>query len=323
MLKEISIEITRKCPNNCLHCSSLSNKTCKELLPYDKFKEVILDAKQLGAKTICLSGGEPFLHNRIVDMIRLVSECGMDCYVYTSGIVLDTLDQPMSIPVETLKQISGYVTKLIFNIEAGTEQTYNRIMGTKYCFKKMQESALCAARAGLCTEAHFVPMKININEMNEVMFLCKKIQISKLSFLRLVLHGRAKENAALLTLTERQTAELKSQLSKFQAQPDLSIRIGVPLSLDLSCHRCEAACGKLNIKYDGGVFPCEVFKNYSMEKSLGGLNPENIYQQSLINIYNRSRYLCRVREMSEQYAENCGCETCFGQYLIGLEEKEG
>lgn len=321
MLKEISIEIIRKCPNNCLHCSSLSNRTCTERLPYDKFEEVISDAKRLGARVICLSGGEPFLHNRIADMIRLVSEYGMDCYIYTSGIVLDQRAQPVSIPLELLKQISGYATKLIFNIEAGTEQTYDKIMGTKNCFEKMQQSAIHAAKVGFCTEAHFVPMKVNVNEINEVVLLCKRIQISKISFLRLVLHGRAKENAALLTLTEQQISELKNRLAEFQAQSDLSIRIGVPLSLDLSCHRCEAACGKLNIKYDGCVFPCEVFKNYSMEKSLDNLSPENIYQQSLVNIYNSSRYLCRVREMSERYAENCGCETCFGQYLIGLEEK--
>ncbi len=210
MLKEISIEITRKCPNNCLHCSSLSNRVCQERLPYDKFKEVVSDAKQLGAKTICLSGGEPFLHDRIVDIVRLVSEYGMDCYVYTSGIVLDALDQPTPIPEETLKKISGCATKLIFNIEAGTEQTYDKIMGTKNCFNKMQQSALCASAVGLCTEAHFVPMRINMDELNEVILLCKRIRISKLSFLRLVLHGRAKENAALLTLTERQTAELKN-----------------------------------------------------------------------------------------------------------------
>lgn len=323
MLKEISVEIIRKCPNNCLHCSSLSNRACTERLPYDKFKEVISDAKTLGAKAICLSGGEPFLHNRIADMVRLVCEYGMDCYIYTSGIVLDQQDRPISIPAETLKQISGYAAKLIFNVEAGKEQTYDKIMGTKNCFEKMQQSAIRAAEVGLCTEAHFVPMKVNVNEINEAVLLCKRLQISKISFLRLVPHGRAKENATLLTLTEQQILELKNQLSELQTQSDLSIRIGVPLSLDLSCHRCEAACGKLNIKYDGGVFPCEVFKNYSMEKSLGGLKPENIYQRPLLDIYSSSQYLCQIREMSGRFAESCGCETCLGQYLIELEEREG
>lgn len=174
-------------------------------MPYSKFKEVISDASKLGTKTICLSGGEPFLHDSITDMIRLVRQYHMNCYIYTSGIILDSFNQPASIPIDILKQISKYVTKLIFNIEAGTEKTYNSIMGTENCFEKMQQSATHAAEFGICTEAHFVPTAINITEINDVIYLCQKLHISKLSFLRLVLHGRAKKNRDLLELTDKKT----------------------------------------------------------------------------------------------------------------------
>lgn len=72
MLKEISIEIIRKCPNNCLHCSSFSNKNCSEIIPYELFKKVVSGAKNLGLKTVCFSGGEPFLHPDIIEMIEYV-----------------------------------------------------------------------------------------------------------------------------------------------------------------------------------------------------------------------------------------------------------
>lgn len=320
MLKEVSIEIIRKCPNCCLHCSSLAHKQCKEIMPYDKFTEVISDAAKLGAKTICLSGGEPFLHSDIVDMVKTVNKYNMDCYVYTSGIVMDTFEQPTPISVDVLKQISGYVTKLIFNIEAGTEDTYDKIMGTKNCFEKMQQSVICAMEAGICAEAHFVPMAINVDEINSVITLCEKLHISKLSFLRLVLHGRAKQNRDVLELADEKIKKLKEQLYDLQAKSSISVRVGVPLSLDTTCHKCEAANGKLNIKYDGEVYPCEVFKNYSMEKSLGGLKPENIYQNSLIDIYNNSEYLHHVRDLSSSFLGNCRCETCVGQHLIQYEE---
>ena len=42
MLKEISIEVIRKCPNRCLHCSSCSNENCSEIISFDKFKERLL-----------------------------------------------------------------------------------------------------------------------------------------------------------------------------------------------------------------------------------------------------------------------------------------
>ena len=57
MLKEISIEIIRKCPNKCLYCSSFSNENCSEMIPLEKFMEVIDGAQELGLKTVCFSGG--------------------------------------------------------------------------------------------------------------------------------------------------------------------------------------------------------------------------------------------------------------------------
>lgn len=72
MLKEVSVEITRKCPNNCLHCSSSADSKCVEMMPYTTFTEVVTDAKMLGASTICLSGGEPFLHEDIAKMAEFI-----------------------------------------------------------------------------------------------------------------------------------------------------------------------------------------------------------------------------------------------------------
>ena len=92
MLKEISIEIIRKCPNNCLHCSSFSNKNCSEIIPYELFKKVVSGAKNLGLKTVCFSGGEPFLHPDIIEMIEYVYDIGLDSYVYSSGIYMDKDD---------------------------------------------------------------------------------------------------------------------------------------------------------------------------------------------------------------------------------------
>lgn len=99
----------------------------------------------------------------------------------------------------------------------------------------------------------------------------------------------------------------------------MPVRIGVPLSTGISCHTCEAANGKLNIKFNGEVFPCEVFKNNSMGKSLGELKPDNIYRRSLFDIYQNSAYLTHVRGLSENFSGRC--ETCIGQYLIQKEEE--
>lgn len=316
MLKEISIEIIRKCPNNCLHCSSLSNKYCSEVLDYGLFTSVVRNAAELGAKTICLSGGEPFLHNRIIDMVRFVASLDLQVYVYTSGVVLDAQNQPTFIDRDVLAAISGDVSKLIFNLEAATPQTYDALMGTTCCFEIMKQSIRNAHEMLITTEAHFVPMKLNIGEVKEVVALCKTLNVSKISFLRLVLHGRAQLNEAEIALSNEELEQFKMLLEKLQKQAEIDIRVGVPLSVDTECHKCEAAKGKLNIKYDGKVFPCEVFKNERMSYCLNGIQPESIYDSSLTDIYNNSLYLKLVRELEQEFSCTRRCETCIGQYLI-------
>jgi MoaA/NifB/PqqE/SkfB family radical SAM enzyme len=93
----------------------------------------------------------------------------------------------------------------------------------------------------------------------------------------------------------------------------------VPLSENLSCHKCESASGKLNIKYNGYVFPCEVFKNDRAVNQIGGYLPENIREKTLKDIYLRSAYLDCVRKASQAYALEKHGEACVGQHLIAKE----
>lgn len=321
MLKEISVEIIRKCPNNCVHCSSFSNIGCKEIIDLPVIMEMVSDAKLLGVKTICLSGGEPFLHPDIIEIVSHISDCGLECYIYTSGIVLNE-GKNCSLSIDVLNKIATKVSKLIFNVEASSEATYDKIMGTRGCFSLLKESVKKAVSISIVTEAHFVPMRLNINEVKETVLLCEQLGITQISFLRLVSHGRAFENEAELILDESEMMSLKKLLAGIEKKKGLSIRIGVPFSDNQEKTGCEAAKGKLNIKYDGSVFPCEVFKNDRVNFKKKGLFAENINQKRLFDIYNNSEYLKFVRNYVETYACNHDCDNCVGQYLIAKNKGE-
>lgn len=61
---------------------------------------------------------------------------------------------------------------------ASDESTYNKIMGTEGCFPLLQESVVCANNLSIITEAHFVPMKLNVKEISSTILLCEKLGIS-------------------------------------------------------------------------------------------------------------------------------------------------
>ena len=137
-----------------------------------------------------------------------------------------------------------------------------------------------------------------------------------------MLHGRAAQHKEKIALDEAAHHQIKDYLAELRTAKKIDIRIGVPLSLETDCHQCEAAMGKLNIRYDGQVYPCEVFKNDCMRAQLAGLSPESIYKKSLYSIYMDSAYLRHIRKLAEAFANRKTCETCLGQYLIDLVKEE-
>lgn len=114
LLREISIDIIRKCPSCCVHCSSLSDKFCQEILPYDIVSSVIADAAKLGAKIISFSGGEPFLHPDLPNMVKFTHVLGLESYIYTSGICFDSKGQRRPLEQYSLQAVSKDVTKIIY-----------------------------------------------------------------------------------------------------------------------------------------------------------------------------------------------------------------
>ena len=86
-IKEMTLEITQQCLNNCIYCSSCSNKdTTTNTIPFSKIAEIINSAKEIGVKHINLSGGEPFLHPHILNIIELIKKNDFVLNIYSSGL---------------------------------------------------------------------------------------------------------------------------------------------------------------------------------------------------------------------------------------------
>ncbi len=315
MLNEISIEILQRCPNRCIYCSSHSNPQATHIIPLEIIKRVIDDAKALGCKTVCLSGGEPFLHPQIIDIVSYIAKQHLACYVYTSGIYMED-EIYSSLPNEYIESIRGMVDKIIFNVEADNSALYNQIMGTDVGgFDLMKKSISDCVSSGLTVETHVVPMRINFNNLKPIFEMCYQLGVSKVSILRLVLQGRALENLPLVKLSSEENREVTKVIKTLNDAYRGKVRIGLPYS-DSNCRiYCKAASDKINIRYDGNVYPCEVFKDDILNKKIG-YAPDNISVASFLDIYNKSSYLNAVRKQIDTFKREDGDETCYGQFKM-------
>mgnify|MGYP000280741979 FL=1 len=315
MLSEISIEILQRCPNRCIYCSSHSNPQATHIIPFEIIKNVIDDAKSLGCKTVCLSGGEPFLHPHILDIISYIAKQQLTCYVYTSGIYMKD-EVYSSLPNEYIEAIRGMVDKVIFNVEADSSTLYDKIMGTDVGgFDMMKKSINDCVSSGLVVETHVVPMQVNFKHLKSIFEMCYQLGVSKVSILRLVLQGRALENLSLVKLSGEDNWKVTKLIKTLNESYKGKVRIGLPYS-DSNCRiYCKAASDKINVRYDGNVYPCEVFKDDLLNAKLG-CEPDNVWKDSFYNIYQNSPYLNVVRKSIDAFKKEDGDETCYGQFKM-------
>jgi radical SAM protein with 4Fe4S-binding SPASM domain len=288
-------------------------------LPLDIVKEVIDDAKELGAGTICISGGEPFLYPELLEVVDYIHEHGLQTYIYSSGVTYVD-GKPSSVPSEVLETLDGKIEKLIVNVEAADSKTYDEIMGTSFGgFEMMKQTIQTAVEMGIVVEAHMVPMKINYKLIPAVIKLCRELGVSRLSFLRLVNQGRTAENPGKTLLSTDEYFYVQDKLLELRDYYQHGIRLGIPFQSCSEKVNCQAGTVKMDIRYDGNVYPCEAFKD-DMFVINGELVPDNVKTKRLKKIYFESQYLNEIRMLLEGFQRVNTCETCMNQYYRFINE---
>lgn len=309
-LNEITIEVTQQCPNRCIYCSSLSDIGKTECLDYATIIRVVDDAVALGAKTVSLSGGEPFLREDIVEIVEYIQYKDLKARLYSSGIYNDGGGYT-SIPAKLLEAVKDKIDALIFNYEAVDAELYATIMGTEATNLALLDETIHRVIAlGISVEAHLVPMHCNFRQIPDVLSKLYSMGVKNVSLLRLVPQGRVMENKELVLLSSEEQEELKQILAKCQEMYEGKIRLGLPFTATRAT--CGTGTVKLTVRYDGYIFPCEAFKEGMM--SFRGHKPLNVRECRLSEIYEFSEYLNAIRCSLSRYNGGNVYEPCFGQF---------
>lgn len=311
MLNDVSLEIIQKCLNNCVHCSSNSCCNSKTILELSLIETVIDDIVHMGAVRLCLSGGEPFLHPDIVDIVQYAVSNGLKVDIYSSGIVGESGNEhPIGKDILYKCKKIG-LNRIMFNLQAAQSEIYDAIMQTENNFEKVIESIKRTQECGIQTEIHFVPMKQNFNEIDSVIELAKKLEVCQVSFLKLVPHGRASVFKDKIMLNDEELKYVQEKLYTIKSN-GASIRIGLPLSQPEEDNSCHAVKEKLYIKFDGSVFGCEAFKYIKFYGKKGDeIKPDGIKYKRVIDICKTSEFLKMSEELIKKYScINSNCENC-------------
>ena len=113
MLKDLCFEVIQTCPNKCQFCSSNSSQEEKTIISLEDFKRTVMYFMNHGGiGEISISGGEPFLHPNLFEMVQFCKEQGIRTVIFTSGI-----KRADAIPTDVVKYMKDKCEKDLQEIE--------------------------------------------------------------------------------------------------------------------------------------------------------------------------------------------------------------
>ncbi len=85
----IQLELTTRCNLKCKFCFSKAGKPRDNEMATGEIKRAIRQLKDKEVLSFFLTGGEPTLHHNFIEIVRYISESGLDCFVLTNGTQLN------------------------------------------------------------------------------------------------------------------------------------------------------------------------------------------------------------------------------------------
>lgn len=302
-LNEIKIEVTYNCPLACIHCSSDAYAGNKKYMTIEKCKDIIREAKKLGAKEISFTGGEPLSWDGLLECVRFAHLNEFSISLYSSGNDPDCL-----IKFQNLKNAG--LQKVIFSLYSNVEADHNRITRKRESFKNTIKSIEYVRDIGIEPEIHFVALSYNYQSLENVASFAADMGVKRLSVLRFVLQGRGALLERTGALNKDQNLYLVHSI-KHLRDKGFDIRTGSPMNVFLlnKNPKCMAAQDRLIVAPDLYIYPCDAFKQVNY-KQISPLDKYvNLNSCSLSDCWEKSDYLGKVRHAILSEPEE-PCLTC-------------
>jgi radical SAM protein with 4Fe4S-binding SPASM domain len=303
-------ELTTACPCHCVTCGSNAGKPRRDELDTEQWLDQVRAIARLGAKRLCLLGGEPFLHPGWQTIARLGHDLGLDVDMISCGVDLDDDS------IEAAKQ-SGLVW-ITFSVD-GTEPVHDRQRGVRDGYRTTLEAIRRFDEAGLKVG---VTTQLNRETLPTLEALAQDLQIAGAMGWQLQLTvplGRAREHQALMLLPSDMPetfSVIRRLVRRRGLRPYITDNLGYmtaddpllrtpPMCPDRCWCGCQAGLRSVGITSRGDVKGCLSLPDQMVEGNVRNEPLERIWSDMSRFAYNRSYQSCEV----DSDCANCRLES--------------
>ena len=243
---KLSIGITARCPNRCIHCGAADIKPERELT-LDEISGAVNQSLDLGSYLISFDGGETMLRNDLVEMVTRVDKSRAIATCFTSGFRFSEER------ARELKAAGLYALRV--SLDSPIEAEHDRIRGREGAYRDAVAGIKNAKTAGILTDMFVVVSPHNIDDLEEFYNLAVDLEMHELSLYEIIAVGRWLDHEDEV-ITEKDVSRLERFQKSMNSRSEGPRVTAFPYFMGPSLFGCFAGKRWMHIASDGEVMPC-------------------------------------------------------------------
>ena len=240
----VDLFLTRTCNLRCCHCFAEGGKPLKGELSYEEWLSLFDQLEKMGVLQVRLSGGEPFMRRRILELLDHLKSKRFQKLLITNGTMLNE---------KTVEALAKSEITPTVSLDGATAEVHDAFRGVPGAFRRTLRGISFLRRSGMMYGLNTCVHAGNIGQIEDIVRFGAKMGASRIGLLGLQQTGRATKmtegsvrNVEYLMLGLRLTRLNRKYRDKIEITQELFPN-EVPLR-SIGAFTCS-------IDSDGGVYP--------------------------------------------------------------------
>lgn len=296
-LLSMEIEFSRVCNFRCSYCYVDAQADRTSELSRAEIKDVILQAKELGAGKIIILGGEPSIYPHLVEMINFLSDNGLAVEMFTNGSGID-------------KKLAAFLAKhkvrIALKMNSHNDHVQDALAGKKGASAIISHALAALRGAGYPSKELFLAISTIICRQNiaELPAMWQWLRLENIApYFEVITPQAGAYNNSLLAVAPGELKELFERLSAIDQEKFNRNWEPQPPLVGNKCMRHQVSCV---VTATGEVMPC-VGVTIALD---------NIRRTALADILKNSEVIHNLKNYRKKIKGECrSCERaieCYG-----------
>ncbi len=156
-LLSMEIEFNTKCDFQCPYCYVKSDSFFDKEMDLNQIQDIILQAKNLGAKKIIVLGGEPLIYPHILEVLSFIRNEGLESEMFTNG------SQVNEVIANTLFDLG---VNIVLKMNSFNKETQDMLTGIQGSHLMIKEAIENIQKAGYPAKNKYVAVSTIICQQN-------------------------------------------------------------------------------------------------------------------------------------------------------------